>query len=94
MGFTTNQLADVERNQRLREAPAQAAAFTYSGVVYDALGYASLGMAAQRRLNSSVLVFSALWGAVHLNDVIPAYRLSGDVKLPRLGSLQQFGANP
>jgi|GEM_PF-49406 len=94
LGLTSNQQGDVERNQLLREAPAQAAAHTYSGVVYDALGYASLGKVAQRRINSWVLVFSALWGAVHLDDAIPAYRLSGDVKLSRLGSLQQFWRRP
>ena len=94
LGLTTNQQGEVEQNQRLLQAPAQAAAATYSGVVYDALGYASLGKPAQRRLNSWVLVFSALWGAVHLHDAIPAYRLAGDVKLPRVGSLQQFWRQP
>jgi hypothetical protein len=37
-----------------------------------------------------VLVFSALFGVLRMNDRIPAYRLSGAVALPRLGSLTAF----
>ncbi len=57
----------------------------YNGVLYAALDYPSLPTAARRRVDRWAVVFSGLWGAVHLNDSIPAYRLSGDVALPRLG---------
>lgn len=31
-----------------------------------------------------------MWGALRLDDVIPAYRLSMGVRLPELGNLAQF----
>ena len=40
-------------------------------MLYAALDYASLPAAARRRVDRWVLVFSALWGAVHLDDTIP-----------------------
>jgi cytoplasmic iron level regulating protein YaaA (DUF328/UPF0246 family) len=77
--------AEVERDAELRTAPAARAGHVYTGVLYDALGYQSLLPAVRRRADQSVWVMSALFGVVRLGDPIPAYRLSADVTLPRLG---------
>ncbi|MFD7890124.1 YaaA family protein, partial [Streptomyces albidoflavus] len=59
----------------------------HTGVLYDALGLATLDEAAARRAERSLLVFSGLWGAVRPGDAIPSYRCSMGVKLPGLGAL-------
>ena len=58
----------------------------YTGVVYEALSYATLSPAGRRRANSSLRVASALFGLLTPTDRIPAYRLSGGTSLPGLGS--------
>jgi cytoplasmic iron level regulating protein YaaA (DUF328/UPF0246 family) len=59
----------------------------YTGVVYEALSYATLSPAGRRRANSSLRVASALFGLLSPFDRIPAYRLSGGTSLPGVGSL-------
>lgn len=59
----------------------------YTGVVYEALSYATLSPAGRRRANSSLRVASALLGLLSPTDRIPAYRLSGGTSLPGVGSL-------
>lgn len=81
---------DVERNTRLHAEPAAPAHRIYSGVLYDALGYQSLTQAQRRKANESVLVVSALWGAIRLGDSVPAYRLSMGTSLPDVGRLATF----
>lgn len=79
-------LADaLPRNANLRAEPAARADEVYSGVLYTALDFASLNDIARKRADSTVAVASALFGLVRPSDRIPAYRLSGDVTLPRLG---------
>jgi cytoplasmic iron level regulating protein YaaA (DUF328/UPF0246 family) len=58
----------ITRNAGLRTAPAARAADVYTGVLYAA----SLDAAAAKRLKKHVVVFSALWGMVRLDDRIPA----------------------
>jgi cytoplasmic iron level regulating protein YaaA (DUF328/UPF0246 family) len=78
---------EVARNRDLVTAPTAPAAAVYSGVLYAALGLASLDTAARRRANRWLVVTSALFGAVRPTDRIPAYRLSMKVNLPALGPL-------
>ena len=59
----------------------------YTGVLYEALSYATLSPAGRRRANSSLRVASALFGLLAPTDRIPAYRLSGGTSLPGVGSL-------
>lgn len=87
LGVSPNLVEEVARNTRLRSAPAAPAGEVYSGVLYDALDLASLDAAARRRATRTVVVASALFGAVRLNDRIPAYRLSMAVNLPGIGPL-------
>src|SRR6185312_7768429 len=85
LGLGTTQLDLVERNARLRATPTARADRVYSGVLYDALGFANLSAAARRRASSRVAITSSLFGLVRPGDRIPAYRLSGDTTLPGLG---------
>ncbi|MFF2296659.1 YaaA family protein [Arthrobacter sp. NPDC058127] len=81
---------DVERNTRLHAEPAAPAHQVYSGVLYDALGYKTLTPAQRRKAVESILVVSALWGAIGFGDRVPAYRLSMGTALPDVGRLASF----
>ncbi len=87
LGLGPSQLDLISRNADLRTAATARADSIYTGVLYDALDFASLSPAARRRANSRVAVTSALFGLVRPGDRIPAYRLSGDTALPGLGSV-------
>jgi len=90
LGVGASLRADVERNTRLHAEPAAPAHQVYSGVLYDALGYDSLTAAQKRKADDSVLVISALWGAIRFGDSVPAYRLSMATALPGVGRLASF----
>jgi cytoplasmic iron level regulating protein YaaA (DUF328/UPF0246 family) len=81
------QLDLVELNAAARTAPTARADVVYAGVLYDALGLATLSAAARRRATSRVRVTSSLFGLVAPTDRIPAYRLSGDAALPGVGTV-------
>jgi cytoplasmic iron level regulating protein YaaA (DUF328/UPF0246 family) len=81
------QLDLVALNASLRTAPTARADAVYSGVLYDALGLATLLSAARRRAAARVRLTSSLFGIVAPTDRIPAYRLSGDAALPGLGTV-------
>ena len=81
---------DVERNTRLHAEPAAPAHLVYSGVLYDALGFNSMTPAQRRKATESILVVSALWGAIGFGDHVPAYRLSMGTALPDVGRLASF----
>ncbi|MBO1269864.1 YaaA family protein [Arthrobacter cavernae] len=81
---------DVERNTRLHAEPAAPAHQVYSGVLYDALGFNTLTATQRRKATESVLVVSALWGAIGFGDHVPAYRLSMGTALPDVGRLASF----
>lgn len=78
---------EVEKDAVLTTAPTLPALRRYTGVVYEALSYASLSVAGRRRANSSLRVASALFGLLAPTDRIPAYRLSGGTSVPGLGAL-------
>ncbi|MGN7148696.1 YaaA family protein [Arthrobacter sp. SAFR-179] len=90
LGVGASLREDVERNTRLHAEPAAPAHSIYSGVLYDALGYRSLTPAQRRKADASVLVISALWGALRFGDSVPAYRLSMGTALPDVGRLAPF----
>ncbi|WP_189813675.1 peroxide stress protein YaaA [Streptomyces olivaceoviridis] len=87
LGLSEGLRGEVAKNAALRTAGAHPAGEVYTGVLYDALGLATLDAAARRRAADSLLVFSGLWGAVRVTDRIPSYRCSMGVKLPGLGAL-------
>ena len=84
LGLTPGQADELERDAALRTAPAGPAGEVYTGVLYQHLDLASLPDAAVARARERVLVASALWGVVALDDRIPAYRLSIGARLPSL----------
>jgi cytoplasmic iron level regulating protein YaaA (DUF328/UPF0246 family) len=87
LGLGARLAGEVEVNAQLMSTPTMPAIERYTGVLFDALDVGSLSVAARRRLDSRVLIGSALFGVVAAADQIPAYRLSGGVKLPGVGSL-------
>lgn len=92
--LSPRQTDEVARDAVLETAPTATAGSIYTGVLYDALDLATLDSAAKRRAQRSVIVSSALFGALRLGDRIPAYRLSGDVVLPKLGTVSSLWRDP
>jgi len=90
LGLGSTQLADVARDARLSQAPTARADAVYSGVLYEALDLPSLDAAARRRATSWLAVASGLFGLLRPSDRVPAYRLSGDVSLPGLGTVSTY----
>ncbi|WP_374215409.1 peroxide stress protein YaaA [Streptomyces sp. NEAU-Y11] len=93
LGLSEGLRGEVAKNAALREAGTRPAGEIYTGVLYDALGLATLPTDARRRAGRSLLVFSGLWGAVRIGDRIPSYRCSMGVKLPGLGALGTYWRN-
>ncbi len=78
---------EAAKDAVLRTSGTLPASRRYTGVVYEALSYATLSPAGRRRANGSLRVASALFGLLAPTDRIPAYRLSGGTSLPGVGSL-------
>lgn len=87
------QRAEVVVNAAIRTAPTMAAVDRYTGVLYDALGAASLPPHARAWLGRHVLIHSAPFGPVAALDRIPAYRLGASVSLPGLAPLTRLWAD-
>lgn len=90
LGVSDTLLDEVARNLTLEESPATPAIEVYTGVLYDALGFASLEQAARRRAQRRLVIVSALRGAVRPGDRVTAYRLSAGTDLPGLGRPETF----
>ena len=89
LGVSSSLVDQVRRNLDLRTAPTAAAVQVYSGVLYQALDHASLEGAAKRRANRSVVVISAVFGALRLTDRVPAYRVHVCARVPGVGALDR-----
>ena len=94
LGLGATQLDEVEVNARVRAAPTMAAIDRYTGVLYDALGAASLDAPARRWLGANVLIHTAPLGPVGALDRIPAYRLGAGVSLPGVAPLRRVWSGP
>lgn len=94
LGLSSGQLHEVERDADLRTAPTAPAGSVYTGVLYEALDLAGLDAASRRRARSTLVISSALFGAVRVTDRIPAYRLSAGVTLPSIGGLNALWRAP
>jgi cytoplasmic iron level regulating protein YaaA (DUF328/UPF0246 family) len=87
LGLSDRQADEVRKDAVLTTAPTLPVLRLYTGVLYEALDYASLEGAARRRANASLVVTSALFGLVRPGDRLPSYRLSGGTALPGAGGL-------
>lgn len=90
LGLSTGLRGEVTRNARVRTAPTLPAGRLYTGVLYDALDLATLTPAAHQHIAESILIFSALWGAVRVDDHIPPYRCAIGITLPEVGKLSAY----
>ena len=72
---------------KVGKLPTAKAIDVYSGVLYQALDFNSLNSASKKRAIKSIVIISALFGAVRLEDKIPSYKLDMAKSLPKLGSL-------
>ena len=90
LGLTPGLAGEIKVDSELLTASCAPALEVYSGVLYEALGWGSLPAAIRKRAEGQLMVVSALFGALRPSDAIPAYRLSMDVTLPRIGGLSAF----
>ena len=84
--LSPKQMGEVDRNKAVKTSPTMPAIDRYTGVLYDGLGAINLPAEARTFLGDHVLIQSALLGPVRALDLIPAYRLSFDSKLPSLAA--------
>jgi len=87
LGVRPTLAPEVVRNIRLFELPAMPVLDLYTGPLHDGLDASGWSPAATARANASLVVVSALWGALRPTDWIPPYRLqvcSGLVGMDRL----------
>ncbi len=86
--------AATAANRELSTAPTSPAIERYDGVLYRALDAPGLPTEGRRRLASSVLVFSGLWGLVAPRDPIPDYKLKMGASLKATGRLSTWWRDP
>jgi hypothetical protein len=79
---------DVARNTRLRELPARPVLEVYTGPLHEGLDAANWSGTASQRANDSLVVVSALWGALRPTDRIPRYRLHVCARLAGMERLE------
>lgn len=87
LGLGPTQADAVVADAQLHSLPCAPAGDVYTGVLFGELDLPTLDAAARQRADDTIIVASALFGLVRASDPIPAYRLSGTVSLPRLGSV-------
>lgn len=75
----------MAENASIEHAPTLPAIERYTGVMYDAIDYQSLGGDARDAFDRGVVIMSGLFGIVRPLDMIPAYKLKMGAKLLRSG---------
>jgi uncharacterized protein len=82
LGLGPTQRFEIDRNRAIATSKTMPAIERYTGVLYDAIGVASLDVVARDYLARHVVIHSALFGLVRADDPIPAYRFSHDTRIP------------
>jgi cytoplasmic iron level regulating protein YaaA (DUF328/UPF0246 family) len=82
LGLGPKNMDYLESNRALLDSATLPAIERYTGVVFDALDYASLSDSSRAVAHQSLWIFSALFGPLRATDPIPRYRLSFDTRIP------------
>jgi cytoplasmic iron level regulating protein YaaA (DUF328/UPF0246 family) len=90
LGLTPGLASELESNLTLLKSPTSPAIEIYDGVLYQSLGYSTLSASARANTEQTIVIASSLFGFLSPQDCIPHYRLSGDVNLPKLGTVSNF----
>ncbi len=90
LGVPAGKATELAQNLTLTSAPAQRVSRLYSGVLFDALDVATLDATGRRRAQQRIVIVSALYGVLRLNDRVAPYRLSMGHSLPGVGSLARY----
>ena len=61
-------------SQKIDQSKSRPAHEIYTGVLFQALNWGTLSAAAQKRGEKSILVISAVFGALRMSDNIPSYK--------------------
>lgn len=84
LGLSEAQYFEIDRNRAVRTSTVLSAMDRYTGVLYDALDAESLPDTARDFAGTHLVIHSAMFGLLGGLDLIPAYRLSQDSRLPEL----------
>jgi len=87
LGLGPTQAASLDINTNLAEEPCARADAVFTGVLFEAADLPTLDADARRPADATIAIASGLFGLVRPSDAIPAYRLAGNVTLPRLGTV-------
>ncbi len=90
LGLGPASAASARANEALLTSACAPASALFTGVLFDALDFASLTDQEQSRLRRCTLVFSGLFGVAALDDALPDHRLAMGVRLPGIGGLAAF----
>ena len=87
--FGLKKPTEIERYKRdIIYEPTLKAIKRYTGVAFEYLSYSTLNSSAKEYIDTNVIIFSNLFGAISASDYIPDYRLKqgesvGDIKVDR-----------
>lgn len=87
LGLGAKSKADLALNATLWDNPCAPMQEVFIGVLYSAANLGELDEATVASSRDRLTIFSGLFGAVRLGDLIPDHRLSMGVKLPHIGGL-------